>query len=307
MKFIPSRGTVAAGAKYLLLGGVVFAVGLVWNFPYERIRETLTAGLSRQTGYRFDVETLSPALPIGFVAKGARVLGPAIGDSQVDLELDRLKLTLSPATLLYPFRKVVVASYTADRKKDRFWGSVSLGRERSALEFQTKNFKFEEAFPLGQIDPMLTSSELKLAGSLTADLSVGGLTQALQQTDFSLADGEVTLTGANITIEAPVLKSISFDKVTVEAVLQKGTLNVKSIALTGPEMTAKGSGSVKIEPFYRRSQINLEAKITIDPKANNLKTIFELFAAQKGLKADSAGAWPIRIAGSLDRPDLRSN
>ncbi|MFH1261934.1 MAG: type II secretion system protein GspN [Pseudomonadota bacterium] len=304
MKLIPSGRAIATTTRYLLIGGAVFAIGLIWNFPYERIRDTLTSLLSQQTGYQFDVDTLSPALPIGFVASGAHVVGPAIGDMPIDLELDRLKLTLSPAMLLYPFRKTIAASYSAQRKTDRFWGSFSFGPGKSAAEFRTKDFKFDRAFPSSDGESMLAG--LKLAGILAASLRVEGGTAAMQRIDLSEADGELNLTGKGMTVEAAAFKGISFDKVTVDALLQKGTLTVKSIEMVGPEVTIKAKGSVKLEPFYIRSQVNLEAKVTIAEKAASLRTMAGVLIAQgDGLTIDSTGTIAMKIVGSLDQPDIR--
>lgn len=288
-------------AKYVALGLAVFAIGLVWNFPYEQIRQTLTSKLSKQTGYQFDVNTLSPALPFGFVAKGARVSGPSIGEMPVDLELDRLKVTLSPLSLLYPFRKIVSASFSAERKKDRFWGSLDLGKEASGVVFQTKNFQLTHTIPLSQFDPLFTGSELKISGSLTLSLELDGATPALQRTDLSAADGELTITGKNVKIEAPLVKMLTFDSLTIDATMKKGKVNIKSVVLSGPGINGKASGSLKMEPFYIRSQLNLDTKITIDEKAANLRTLITTLAASQGLSMDETGTLAMKVRGSLDR------
>jgi type II secretion system protein N len=223
----------------------------------------------------------------------------------VDLDLDRLKVTLTPTTLLYPFRKIISASFSAERRQDRFWGSLSFGRERSSVEFKTKNFKLDRSLPMDQFNPLLVGSTLTLAGNVTLSLALEGLTPSLQRSDLSAADGELNISGANFTIEAPIVKALSFEKITLDASLQKGNLNIKSIALTGPEVTIKASGSMKIEPFYIRSQLNLDAKITIDEKAKDLRSLFTLYATQQGFQTDANGTTAMKISGSLDRLTLR--
>ena len=67
----------------------------------------------------------------------------------------------------------------------------------------------------------------------------------------------------HLNIDAPVIKQIRFDKVEIQATLEKDKLDIKSISLTGPDITGQASGSLKVAPYFPRSHLELDANLTI--------------------------------------------
>jgi type II secretion system protein N len=303
---LPSKESLKAGTKYFLIGASVFAFGMVWNFPYEKIRDHLTGTLTRQTGYRIDMETLSPALPIGFVAKNARIQAPPRGMGEpMELKLSRMRVTISPfAPLTYLFKKSVSLSYSVEQDKARFTGGVSLGKEETGFDLETKGWKVDHGIPMDVVNPMMAGSELKIVGSVTIDAELDGKSIPLQQGDLSNASGKLKITAANTTLTPPLLGELRFDKIVLDGVLDKGKLNVKSIALTGPDMNGTANGMITVAPVFGNSQCNLDVKLTISEKKEQLKGLISTFGSQFNLRLNEQGQMAFRVNGLLNQPNI---
>ncbi len=306
MKLFPSKQTLSIATKYLAVGAAVFAVGLVWNFPYERFKETLTGILSKRTGYKVDVETLSPALPIGFLAKAARINYSPVGGRNLNLEADSLRVTVSPfSLLLYPIRKTLWFSYSVKIHQSKWTGDIEWGKDKMSFAWQTKDFKLNTSIPLGGMNPLFTGSDLKLNANISFSADLSSDTQLLNRGDLSASDGHLSLTAMNATVEAPIVKMLPFDKIKIDAVLEKGTIEVKSINLSGGTISGNAKGTIKMDPYYLRSQLNLDAKLSISDKAESLRSLAQTYMSSLGIRMDETGTMAIRITGPLDRPAIR--
>ncbi len=305
MKYIPSIETLRGIAKYLLLGTAVFAFGLVWNFPYERIREMLTRTITRSTGYRFDMDELSPALPLGFVAKGARIQGPPIGTTPVDFEFKTLRATVSPfAVLFYPIRKAMTVSFSADQEKTKWNGFIGMGKTETRMRLKNDDFRIDQGFPLGSFDPMLVGAELKAKAKTAFDVELSGPTAAVTHGDLTAATGNLTITLSQVALNPPMLKELRFDRITVKGNLDKGKLDIPQAQLSGPDLTGSANGSIRIDPFFARSQAQLDAKLTFSDKAAELKSLISTFGSQMGVTV-SGDTMALKITGPLNQLSVR--
>jgi type II secretion system protein N len=290
--------------RYFWIGIAVFVVGLVWNFPYETLKSVITKFVMAQTGYVVDMTTLSPALPIGFAAEGAHVTGPPLGSHSLDVEVESLRLTISPISLLlYPIRKAVPVSFYAKQGTSKWYGSFQLSKELTALDVSTKDFKVNQKIPLANVNPLFSGSDLKIAGLVTISGSIQGSTPNLQRSDFSTSDGELNLSAVKMTIDAPIVKSLEFDKITIDAKMKKGSLEIKSINLSGSTISGKANGTLKLEAFWPRSQINLEAKLNISDKAKDLRSLASTYLNTLGVKTSEDGTMVMKISGPIGEPD----
>ncbi|HLG20190.1 MAG TPA: type II secretion system protein GspN [Bdellovibrionota bacterium] len=311
MKFLPTKETLKAFAKYIALGSVVFFIGVVWNFPYERIRDTLTSSLKRQTGYMIDMSTLSPALPIGFKAANARVQGPPLGTLPVDIEFDELRITVSPFSLfLYPFRKSLSLSYSAERQKNVWSGNASLGKDEVSFKIKTKELKLKQSIPMEQINPLFAGSDVTMAANVGLSASLSGSRPSVMRGDLSAAEGKIAFTASEVTVKGPVVNhgfnTLRFDKVTLDARMQKGKLDVNAITLSGPDIAGTANGSLKIDPYFPRSQLRLESKLTISEKAKVIRDFVTAFGETLGIRMDPNGTFALRIEGPLTPIDRLS-
>ena len=304
MKFLPSKESIKSVAKYISLGAAVFAIGLLWNFPYEKIRDTLTNTLTRKTGYQIDMATLSPALPIGFKATSVRIQGPPIGARPVDLELHRLRVTASPfSLLLYPFRKSITLWYSADLDQNSWSGKAALGRDHTSIELNTKNFKLRQSLPLQEVNPLFAGADLTISANLSLTTSLSGGTPLITRGDLSTSNGLLTFSATDMTLKGPIINEVKFDKVLAEAQLKEGKLEIQSISLSGPDITGTANGSLKVEPYFPRSQIRLEAKLTLSERMKALRDLISTLGQQIGLRINEQGTMALRVEGPITPMD----
>jgi type II secretion system protein N len=307
VKFIPSRELLKSVSRYLLLGAVVFSIGIVWNFPYERASERLRSTLQARTRYRIDMEKLSPALPLGFVARNARVQGPGLfGPAPVDLTFSSLRVGLSLlAPVKYLFTRSLALTYAAERDKSRWTGSASFGKDRGSASLESKGWKISTALPLDALNPMLTGSEIKIDAVLNLAAEFAGSPAALRLGDLTAADGDLTATATAVTLENAILKELRFDKIFLEGRLEKSKLNLKSLTLSGPDVNGTLSGLVNVSGYAPRSTLDLDAKLTLSPKAEVLRTLVTTLGAQSGLKMTEDGRIAFKVAGTISEPQVR--
>ena len=306
MKFFPSKKTLVQLGWYFSLGTVVFVIGMIWNFPYERLKERLTKTLTKSTGYQFDMEELSPVLPLGFVAKNARIIGSGFASRPLNIEFDSLKIKANPFTLiLCAIQKNVCASYDIQRKQARWIGDFSYGPNQTSVNVNTKNLKIKETLSMEDFNPLFYGSDLKVESMLILSTTLTGETGLLQRGDLSTSNGNLTFTANNTVIDAPVVKRLDFDKITIEALLEKGTLNIKSIALSGPTITGKANGFLKLDPYIQRSQLTMDVKMTINEKAGSIRTLVQTYAPSQGIRMDENGTIAMKVSGPLNRLSVR--
>lgn len=305
MKFLPNKAMLKAASQYLLIGSLVFAIGLFWHFPYDRFRQLLTSWIAKSTGYTIQMDSFSPVLPLGIKARNVEIQSPSFGRLPFNLELDSIRATLSPISAPLCFIKNKCwGSYSVMWKKERWKGNYDFGPESSAFKLRTKNLKLDHSFPLGGMNPTLYGSDLKIQGVISFETGLNGNTPALFKGDLSTSDGMLKLRAQKGSIKAPLLKPIPFDSLAVEAEMKEGAIDIKSIKIASPSVSGNASGSLKISPFYPRSQLSLSVKLTISDK--EIKTLAQTFATQQGLKVDERGVTAIKITGPLNRLSIRS-
>ena len=168
-----------------------------------------------------------------------------------------------------------------------------------------EGWKIAASIPLSGFDPMLQSAEVKVNTSLNLETSLDGKLSALQRGDLTGANGDFSMTATNATIEAPLLKQLRFDKVQIEAHLEKSKLDVKSISLAGPDVTGTISGFVNVGPMFPRSSIDLDAKLTLTPKAQDLRALVGTLGAANNVKMTDDGRVVFKISGSFGSPQIR--
>ncbi|MFH1018149.1 MAG: type II secretion system protein GspN [Pseudomonadota bacterium] len=319
MKLIPSKATIKSVAKYILLGGAIFAIGLIWNFPYERIRDTITGALTRSTGYQIDMDRLSPALPMGFEAEKARVLlGPgganggdaitrvlllkAFGQPNSDeIDVDSLRVTVNPFSLLaYVFTKSLSVSYAAQQGSTRWKGGLTFGKDSSGASVGTRDWKVAWTLPGEQISPDLAGGTASFAAKVTFSADVEGKTPALQAGDLSGAQGKASLLAANVDLKIPGLEPIRCDKIQGEGQLEKGKLTVKSFAVSGPDVNGTANGIINVPSFFPRSQVDLEVKVTLSKRLKDLVQARLMMSNPAGIRINDEGTTAFKVSGSFD-------
>lgn len=292
-------------STYLIIGGVVFVLGVFVHFPLERFGSVITTTIQKETGYIVQMEKISLTLPIGATAQTVEIRPPA-GAEPFVLMVDQLTVRPTIFSLLtYPFRKSIAFSYKAIRGKEIWSGSISMGSEISQVDISVKNFEWSGIFPLDQ-NPMLAGQSLSIKTKLDLDVSLTGKTIALQQGNLSEATGSLEIDSDKTDIEAPMVKSLNMTEFTLKSDLKKGTLTIDKLDFKAPNLSGKSSGSMNIEPFFPNSKLSLDAVLKPDPSDTNISTLLELFGSMYNITPAPDGTMSLKINGPLNSPERLS-
>lgn len=292
-------------SNYLTIGIVVFILGILFHFPLERFSSILTSTIQKETGYIVQVEKLSFTLPIGVTAQNVKIQPPP-GAPPFLLGIE--KLTVRPsvfALLTYPIRKSFGFSYKAVRGKETWAGSASIGREKMDVDVRVKNFEWTGSFPMDPNTPFAGQS-VSLKTIVNLDLEISGKTVALQQGNLSEAEGLLEIHSSKTDIEAPVVKQLNMTDFTFESKLKKGNLDINKFNFTAPNLSAKSSGSIKIEPFFPNSKIKLDAQLKADPSDQALSTSLQTIGTLFNIIPASDGTITLKVNGPLNSPERLS-
>lgn len=293
-------------SKYIILGLVVFILGLLFHFPLERFGSVITATVQRETGYIVQSEKLSFTLPIGVNAKKVVIQSPPGGPQPLMLQLDQLTLRPSVLALLtYPFRKAIGFSYSAKRGKENWSGSASFGPENTSLDVEADNFEWTGTFPLDQ-NPMFAGKTLVVRTVVNIDLSIKGKTIELQQGNLANAEGSLEISSKKTDIEAPMVNSLAFNKVDLDTDIKKGLLTIKKLEVVAPNISANANGDIKVEPFFPNSRIKLDLQVKADPSDTNISSLLQLVGSLYNVQATPDGTMALKINGPLNSPERMS-
>lgn len=293
-------------SKYIAIGSVVFILGLLFHFPLERFGSVITATIQKETGYIVQAEKLSFTLPIGVSAKKVSIQSPPAGPQTLMLQLDQLTLRPSVfALLVYPFRKAIGFSYSAKRGKENWSGSASFGKVDTSLDVTAKNFEWNGVFPLDQ-NPMLAGKTVVIHTTVDIDLSISGKTVELQQGNLANAEGSLEISSKKTDIEAPMVNNLAFNNIAVDTDLKKGLLTIKKLDAIAPNLSAKATGSIKVEPFFPNSQLKLDVQAKSDPNDTNITSLLQLVGSLYNVQAGADGTLALKINGPLNSPDRMS-
>lgn len=292
-------------SRYLIIGGVVFILGVFFHFPLERFGSVITATIQRETGYIVQMEKLSLTFPIGITASDVTIEPPP-SIKPFTLQINQLIVRPSIFSLMtYPLRKSIGFSYKIVRGKEVWNGSAYLGNENTELLVHVKNFEWAGSFSLDQ-NPMLAGQSVVIKTKLNVDLELSGKTISLQQGNFSEASGYLKMNSSQTDIQAPMIKTLNMTQLNLKSDLKKGTLTIDQLDFQAPNLSGKSSGSIKIEPFFPQSNLTMQAVLKPDPSDTNISSLLQLFGSLYNISPASDGTISLKISGSLNSPESLS-
>ncbi|MEZ4704675.1 MAG: type II secretion system protein GspN [Bdellovibrionota bacterium] len=290
-------------STYIILGVVVFFIGLLFHFPMERVSQLITYQIERQTGYVINPEEVSFALPLGIQAKNVEIRGVFVNGQEIPLMLDEVTLRVSPiSAITFPLKKTGSASFYARRKKETIRGQVSLGKETMDAELQIKDFMVDQVFALDGVDPMLTGSQIAIKSPISVEVQLVGNTTSISQGNLSVAQGSALISSNDVLVNAPFAGEIQLEQLKIDASLDNGNLEIKSASLYGPKIELKASGEIKLAPYVMNSRMKLEIRIKADPNDPQLGSLMPMIASMNGLAIDSTGSLNMTITGAFNDP-----
>ncbi|MEZ4845890.1 MAG: type II secretion system protein GspN [Bdellovibrionota bacterium] len=289
--------------KYLVIGGIVFVMGLFVHFPLERFGNIITSTIQKNTGYIVQMEKLSLTLPIGVHGENVTIQPPMNAGQPFLLTIDELTIRPSILALItYPFRKNIGFSYKAKRGKEIWSGSADMGSTTSSLAVNVKNFEWTGSFPL-DANPMFQGQSVNIQTTVNLDLELEGKTISLQQGNLSEANGFLEITSKKLDIEAPMVKMLNINQFNLDTKLDKGTLNIKKLDFSAPNVSGKSKGNIKLSPSFIDSQLDLEAVLKADPSDANISSLLSLFGSFYNIVPGADGSISLKINGPLNSPE----
>lgn len=295
--------------KLLTIGIIVFFLGLIWHFPLNRLKDTIQTQIYNQTRAIVEIGEIQPALPLGLRLANPKVSNIQLGNKQMAFDLDFFKAAVTPwSALTFAISKSGTVYFSAGKYTFSVSGSAYTSKSSASLSMKLKNLKINDKFGIPNTsDPFGASPGLEMGviatiqGNLSSDIDP----LAAQKGDFSSIKGEGKLTFDSVTLQTPLVSNLDFSRVTADFKADKGVIEFKSIVLSGEQITGKGSGTIKIDPFFPQSQLKLDATLNISNKASQLKDLLQAFGSAVGITIDASGNVAFKINGTVAAPIVK--
>lgn len=296
---------------YVFIFFVSLVFFLIFTFPYDVLKDAITANAGKATGLDIRVEELAPTFPLGFEFTGVSVgkasggpklsyrsieadisvLSLLIGQLGVDLELTDKKggvLEVETGLSLFglAFNNVFIPSKLVVNV-DKFDMS------------QIASFGLSYLASEGKVNPlfsgMLTQIGIKgkLAGNVDLNLQPDNLAQSSGAVDLKIVNAVLRMD--NPSLEMAEQK---FKKAIIKANMRNGSLNIsKTSGFHTQELMIDFSGNVKLQKIWNRSSLDVAIALKLD---KGLKEQFGFFIDAAG---GSEGSVKYRVRGTIGRPD----
>jgi type II secretion system protein N len=259
---------------------LVFAAAL---FPWERYRSGFATWLGAATGASVEVASMGGGLSLAGPVLEAGPLRATWPDGRV-LDVERARVR--PAWALSWLRGVPSIHLDLDGSSGNVEGTLRAGADAA--------FVGEiEGLDLGRLPFGSRLGEAPLTGLLDAEIDVTSQAGAWAgEVRFQARDGSLA------TAELPM--AVPFETLTGALVLgQTGDLEVRDVALAGPMVALRASGSVGAAANPGRAPLALEVDLEVaDP---NLRPM----VASVGIPLDGQGRARLNVGGTLASPALR--
>jgi type II secretion system protein N len=265
-------------AAVLLTGFFVFL-----GFPYDRVREGLSAQLGAATGARVVIRELGPGLSLGGPVLVAQGVSAELPDGTA-LQLDRARLRPAWSTAWLSGNAALAVDLAAP--EGRLRGTVYAGGEPG----------FDgslEGLDLEQLPVESWVSGLALDGLASAEID-------LRQTADG-PSGRVELRAVDGSLGLPGLPlALPFNTLASDVDLGEHTVSLERLELEGPVLSARGEGRVGPGADLPRSP--LDVKLHLEVRDENLRP-----ALAGMVHLDPDGSADLRLMGTLAQPRVRSS
>ena len=290
-----------------------FLFFLYLTFPYEVLKETIAAQVSKETGYSIQIGSMGPDLPIGVSADQVRVADPS-GTSSVTLDNLTIELGLLSTLLGRVSSDVMVTIGEGKLHVVPSWPILQLLRENLTpryLEVEATAFPIDQITAFGlsaaanmpDANPMLTPiiSAIGLVGKLNANinLDLDGSNPA-----SSSGNAQIALQDAVLQLSDPSLglPDQAFGKALIKADIVQGNLVVdKSSGFVSEELELLLDGKVALRPQISASPVDLNIVFSLN---KGLKEKFGFIVDAMTGKSASDGRITMQVKGPLGRPAL---
>ncbi|MGC9324908.1 MAG: type II secretion system protein GspN [Desulfomonilia bacterium] len=250
------------------------------RFPFDVLKDTLEESLTRGLGRDVSLGHLRTGVPFSISVDGIRIDTVPV--------VDRLSVRFGIMSLFSGYWSLFM---DADLPSGTGTGVLK-------TPVYSPGQTIDVTFDVEQVDVAVFSrllpSEYQPKGTITGSAAIQSSTES-----FERATGDVmffwTQGGMPISIPAFPLSEIPFERLDVQARLDRGVLTLEKADMTG-DISGSVKGALQLARDIRRSRMNLSGEVILPDSIKNLL----------GMRRASAGG-PVRFSlrGSLDRPQFR--
>jgi|GEM_PF-5063509 len=264
--------------RFILIGWLVFSVGLIINFPVARIAPMLLNIIEKNTGYQITANDISIVLPLGLAMKDVHVQGPPVMDIPVDEDLAFLNIYPSIKSLLtYLTKKSLGLSFKAQRQNEKWSGSAAYGPKYTDITLRAKNLSFKDTIALDQFNAMLAGQVLEVDTVFDIDIDLDAPTPDIQKHNWTKAKGALNVLSKNTQLNNAMLGDLMFDDSLIKANLNKGSLTLDDIHFHSYQLKLDIDGSLKINKNPSASKLErADISLFIDPELAQLVSMVEM-------------------------------
>lgn len=287
--------------KFILVGSVVFLLGLILNFPVHRLAPLVTTMIEKNTGYQISAAEMSIIMPPGISMKQVHVQGPPLMGVPVNHDFESIKVYPSVMSLLTYFtKKSLGISFKVQRGKEKWSGSTAHGPKYTDISITAKNLDYTISQELGHFQPMLAGQTLNVTSKFGFSLDFESPTEELMKNDFTKASGSLKVRSKNTTVESGMVGDLTFDDTAIICNLEKGKLAIEDVHLRGEKLTVDIEGSIDIQKVAQASKIEkADISLFVDPSLSQLASMVQMASTMNSLSfADSK--MNFRISGPIN-------
>lgn len=264
---------------YTLLFLFSFSLFLVVTFPYEILKEAISAEASKATDLNISIGAMGPALPLGVSFEDVKIGNP--GGS--DFKLSELEIAIPVLPML--IGRVGARVYMEDSAQGNLELASSLSiADAVAQDFlqqsasvEAENFKIDDIVKflfqkLGQDFPLLSNDlkKIQLKGGLNSNIQIN-----LDSAELSNSQVMIDLSLKNAILQSVdpkfELPRQSFKKALIRASANQGAVRIdKNSGFTSEGLKLGFAGNINLRSPISRSTLNLKIPLTMKGKLKEM-------------------------------------
>ncbi|MCB1196821.1 MAG: type II secretion system protein GspN [Bdellovibrionota bacterium] len=287
--------------RFILVGSIVFFIGLILHFPVQRLAPLITTMIEKNTGYQISASEIAITMPPGLDMQDVYVQGPPIMDIPVNHYFESVKLYPSVMSLLTYFtKKSLGISFKVQRQKERWSGTVAYGPKFTDIKVKAKNLDYTITQDLGKLNPMLANQSISINSKFDFSFDFDSPTKELTSNDFTKANGAIWLASKDSNMESGLVGKLDFNDSLIKADLKKGTLTIEDIHLTGEKLSLAIEGGLNLQKSIDASKIDkADINLFIDPSLEQLVGMISMVGSMNQL-AFQDNVMKFRISGPIN-------
>ncbi|MDO8461739.1 MAG: type II secretion system protein GspN [Deltaproteobacteria bacterium] len=287
---------------YAGLGLFSFTLFLMMLFPYDSIRGRLVREVENSlgSGYQVSIGKLRPYPLLGLSLRDVAI-------KQNSLTLVKINKALLSFKLL-PFlwgSFQVNFDFTLD--KSEVEGFLAISKSNTHIDWELNDFNFKDLGYLASRYGLNLTSRIDGKGSLelfpqdplktTGRVVFAFKEMKLLESEMKIGEGE-----SAIPFSLPLLQMAGgSDKSGLEILIDKGSMEFKTIELKGPDLFLSLAGKVYMSQNWDDSRFSLTGNFGVSPAAGSKLPLLALVDKEKGID----GKFPLVLTGRLNKPNIQ--